>query len=210
MVSRARSLSLIDHHRSAIEDLKPLIDSRRIAAWVDVNHSGAMLAWEWFNGVDRAPQLLHHIEDRDLWRFALPNTAEIQANVFSHPYDFEVWDELMKTPVEKLIPDGAAILRKQHKDVAELIAKCTRTFNIGGYQVPIANLPYTLSSDAGHILAKDKPFAGCYYDTPEGRVFSLRSANDGLDVDKVAKLYGGGGHPHAAGFRVPYGHELCR
>jgi len=27
------------------------------------------------------------------------------------------------------------------------------------------------------------PFGGCYWDTPEGRVFSLRSTDDGLDAD---------------------------
>jgi nanoRNase/pAp phosphatase (c-di-AMP/oligoRNAs hydrolase) len=69
----------------------------------------------------------------------------------------------------------------------------------------MANLPYTLTSDAGHLLCGDTyPFAGCYWDTPEGRVFSLRSRDDGADVGEIAKLYGGGGHKHASGFRVPF------
>jgi len=79
---------------------------------------------------------------------------------------------------------------------------------IGGHCVPVANLPYTLVSDAGHLLAKGAPFAACYWDTPEGRVFSLRSTDEGLDVSAIAKQYGGGGHIHASGFRVPYGHPL--
>lgn len=70
--------------------------------------------------------------------------------------------------------------------------------------VPVACLPYTLSSDAGHMMAKGEPFAACYWDTPEGRCFSLRSAEDGMDVSEIAKDYGGGGHKHAAGFRVPF------
>jgi len=48
------------------------------------------------------------------------------------------------------------------------------------------------------------PFAACYYDGPNGRNFSLRSRDDGADVGEIAKLYGGGGHPHASGFRVAY------
>jgi nanoRNase/pAp phosphatase (c-di-AMP/oligoRNAs hydrolase) len=37
-------------------------------------------------------------------------------------------------------------------------------------------------------------------------VFSLRSSeNGGLDVSAVAALFGGGGHKHAAGFRVDMG-----
>lgn len=208
---RASRVVLIDHHKTAIEDLQPLIDSKAIEALVDLNHSGAMLAWQWFHGPHmEAPALLKHIEDRDLWRFALAHTREIQANVFSYPYDFSVWDDLMNRPVEQLVAEGQAIERKHFKDIEELTKVVTREFTIGGHTVPVANLPYTLTSDAGHLLAKGKPFAGCYWDTPDGRVFSLRSTEEGLDVSAIAKAYGGGGHRNASGFRVPYGHELAR
>ena len=150
------------------------------------------------------PKLLLHIEDRDLWRFALPYTREIQANVFSHPYDFDVWDKLMDAPLEDLVAEGKAIERKHFKDIDELTKVVTRRMVIGGYNVPVANLPYTLTSDAGHKLAQGEAFAACYWDTPEGRVFSLRSTEHGLDVADIAKQYGGGGHKNASGFRVPY------
>lgn len=202
---KATRVVLIDHHKTAIEDLQPLIESKRIEALVNLEKSGATLAWEWFHGHTEPPQLLKHIEDRDLWRFALTGTREIQANVFSHPYDFAVWDDLMERPVEDLIAEGRAIERKHFKDIGELLGVCTRRMVIGGHNVPIANLPYTLTSDAGHQLAaKGEPFAGCYWDTPGGRVFSLRSTDDGLDVSEIAKQYGGGGHRNASGFRVSY------
>lgn len=207
MREKATRIVLIDHHKTAIEDLAPLIESRAIESLTSLDHSGAILAWQWFNGNglhDTAPKLLHHIEDRDLWRFALPGTREIQANVFSHPYDFAVWDELMERPVDELIAEGRAIERKHFKDIDELTQVVTRRMVIGGHNVPVANLPYTLTSDAGHKLAKGEPFAGCYWDTPDGRVFSLRSQDDGLDVSEIAKQYGGGGHAHASGFRVAY------
>lgn len=207
MRERATRIVLIDHHKTAIDDLQPLIDSKAIESLTSLDHSGAMLAWQWFNGNglhNTAPQLLHHIEDRDLWRFALAGTREIQANVFSHPYDFAVWDALMEQPVDELIAEGKAIERKHHKDIAELVGVVTRRMLVGGHNVPMANLPYTLTSDAGHLLAKGEAFAGCYWDTPDGRVFSLRSQDDGLDVSEIAKQYGGGGHAHASGFRVAY------
>lgn len=204
---KATRVVLIDHHKTAIEDLKPLLESRRIEALVNLEKSGATLAWQWFHGNNERemPQLLRHIEDRDLWRFALAGTREIQANVFSHPYDFEVWDRLMERPVEELIAEGKAIERKHFKDIHELLGVVTRKMAIGGYVVPIANLPYTLTSDAGHALCTPgTPFAGCYWDTPEGRVFSLRSTDNGVDVSEIAKQYGGGGHRNASGFRVSY------
>lgn len=237
---KARSVIILDHHKSAAEDLGRLWkfhagvehDTRqedgtvllgwrsafmhaemqncpRIAACFDMERSGAMLAWDHFFPGQEAPQLLKHIQDRDLWRFQFEGTREIQANLFSYPYDFEVWDRLMNLPALKMIEDGVAIERKHHKDVAELVAKTKRRMTIGGYDVPVANLPYTLTSDAGHLMAQDEPFAACYMDTTRNRYFSLRSTDAGLDVSEIAKLYGGGGHRNAAGFSVPFEHPLA-
>src|SRR5690606_35880403 len=63
-----------------------------IYALIDQQRSGAGIAWDFFHpGVPR-PALVNHVEDRDLWRFALPGTREIQAAVFSRPYTFAAWD----------------------------------------------------------------------------------------------------------------------
>lgn len=204
MLKRARSMTLIDHHKTAIDDLQPLLDVGQLRGLVDIEHSGAMLTWQWLFGADTpAPELIRHVEDRDLWRFALANTREIQANVFSHPYDFAVWDQLMSAPLQDLISDGRAIERKHFKDIRELLPLCTRTMLIWGHLVPVANMPYTMSSDAAKILAQGHPFAGCYYDGTDYRIFSLRSqAPHGMDVSEIARNYGGGGHRHASGFRV--------
>lgn len=206
MAGKAESILILDHHKSAAEDLVDL--PANVVAVFDMERSGAMMAWQHFFPDVPAPKLIEHIQDRDLWRFALPGTREIQANVFSYPYDFGVWDGLMASDVELLRGEGAAIERKHHKDIAELVKVTKRRMVIGGFDVPVANLPYTLSSDAGHLMAQDEPFAACYWDTPEGRVFSLRSSDAGQDVSAVAKPYGGGGHRNAAGFTVPHSHAL--
>jgi oligoribonuclease NrnB/cAMP/cGMP phosphodiesterase (DHH superfamily) len=60
-----------------------------------------------------------------------------------------------------------------------------------------------IERDAGHIMGKGEPFAACYWDTPGWRVFSLRSEDGAQDVSEVAAKFGGGGHKHAAGFKLP-------
>lgn len=202
MAAKAGSIKVIDHHKTAAEDLRDL--PVNVATWFDMEHSGAILTWEHFFPGEKPPQLLEHIEDRDLWRFNMSGTREIQANVFSYPYDFKIWDELMEMPVEHLLAEGRAIERKHFKDVHELLGVVTRRMVIGGYNVPIANLPYIHVSDAAHELAKGEPFAGCYWDTPKGRVFGLRSTDAGVDVAEIAKQYGGGGHRNASGFTIGY------
>ena len=219
MLKAANSVCLIDHHKTAIEDLQPLFkqdswtgEPKQLAHFTDLSRSGATLAWDYlFPGEDR-PLLLGHVEDRDLWRFKLAGTREIQAFVFSHEYSFELWDKLMsadQVELLKMTAAGAAIERKHHKDVAELVGVCKRRMVIGGHDVPVASLPYTLVSDAGHLMAQGEPFAACYWDTAEGRTFGLRAADEGLDVSEVAKRYGGGGHAKAAGFEVPRDHALA-
>jgi oligoribonuclease NrnB/cAMP/cGMP phosphodiesterase (DHH superfamily) len=226
MLATAANILILDHHKTAQEDLSGLpvaapwafhvraghddiaaYGGPRMAAIFDMNRSGAMIAWDYFfPGMD-CPPLLHHIQDRDLWLFKLEGTREIQANVFSYPYDFKVWDKLMAADPQILRAEGAAIERKHHKDVAELVGVTKRRMVIGGHNVPVANLPYTLASDAGHLMGKGEPFAATYYDKDGARVFGLRSAPDGLDVSEIAKGYGGGGHKHAAGFTAPAGWE---
>lgn len=204
MLKTAAAIFIIDHHKTAIDDLMPLLtgdSSYVIDAFFDIERSGAMLAWQHYHG-GTPPALIEHIQDRDLWRFKLPGTREIQAALFSYPYDFEMWDKLVHMPTEQLISDGAAIERKHFKDIDELLGVTQRRMIIAGFNVPVANLPYTFSSDAGHKMGKHEPFAACYYDTPQGRCFSLRSTEGGVDVGEIAKQYGGGGHKHAAGFTL--------
>lgn len=244
----ARSLLVLDHHKTADEVLAPdprikpayltvhridgtpecgianWTDFKNAAGWdrdegitkaviyalIDQQRSGAGITWDFFHpGVPR-PALVRHVEDRDLWRFAIPGTREYQAAVFARPYTFSAWDELAATDPADLIREGAAIERKHHKDVAELLATCQRRMTIAGHNVPAANLPHTMTSDAGARMAQGEPFAACYWDTATHRHFSLRSHADGLDVATLAATYGGGGHARAAGFRVDREHELAR
>lgn len=234
MAREAKSVIVLDHHKSAAEDLTEansqgmIIDlsnfhgivdwdryqqnlqldsfenaGGRLYTYFDMNRSGAGIAWDFFNPNTERPQLINHVEDRDLWRFHLPYTREIQANIFSHAYDFKIWDLLVDTDPTVLIDGGIAIERKHHKDIAELLPIVTRDMVLGGVRVPVANLPYTMVSDAAGKLAETAPFAACYYDTATERVFGLRSREGGTDVSEIAKIYGGGGHKHAAGFRIP-------
>lgn len=224
IASKARTVLILDHHKTAAEDLAglpPPLDGpynpaamehwqrecnspNALHALFDMDRSGAGICWDFFFPDKPRPRLIDHIEDRDLWRFKLPQTREIQAAVFSYPYDFSLWDDLTAGPVGRFAVEGKAIERKHFKDIDELLGVCQRRMKIGGHDVPVASLPYTLTSDAGHKMATGEPFAACYWDTPNGRVFSLRSTDEGMDVSEIAKQYGGGGHRNAAGFQLPY------
>lgn len=231
MGETAASITILDHHKSAEAELRPfavgellLLPSRLaelgaytsdlpVQALFDMSRSGAMMAWTYCHGAGAAPLLIQYVQDRDLWRFDLHFSREIAATLFSHDYDFRVWDELnsaLETDdgFRTIVAEGSAIERKHRKDVDELLGLSCRYMVIGGQRVPVANIPYTMASDAANQLAEGNPFAACYYDNAEGRrVFSLRSKPEGFDVSLVAATYGGGGHARAAGFTMPCGWE---
>jgi hypothetical protein len=199
-----------------------------------LHRSGAVLAWDFvhnniFHAIDntlqgnplgwkKPPRMLEYIQDRDLWTKVLPRTDEFNANLFSYEYNFLEWQSIMED-VESVVgftyfcQAGEAILRKQQKDIAELLKVCKRTTYIAGWEGPIASIPYILSSEACHQMLKLEPcipFAACYWDTATHRIFSLRSTDQNMDVSEIAVLFGGGGHRNAAGFRVSREHELAK
>jgi hypothetical protein len=229
----AASITILDHHKSARADLasfagllgEPLLDGDVLAelsafggklpiqAEFDMDRSGAVMAWE-FTHTEPCPRLLLHVQDRDLWRFELFETQEIAQNLFSLPYEFDVWTsaadavEVAGPARAAFVGAGKAIHRQLLKDVGELRRICQRRMTIGGVSGPVANMPYTLASEAAGQMAEGEPFAATYYDNADGRrIFSLRSRDGGMDVSTIASSYGGGGHAGAAGFAQPWGWE---
>jgi len=198
------------------EDQKENNREAKIYALFDMSRSGAMITWDFFFPVMSPPTVLQYVQDRDLWNFELANTRTVMAAVFSYEYTFDNWEYLMCVKgayLEDLIIAGEAIERKHHKDVAEIVKLTRRRKLFFGpshikYNVWVANVPHTYSSDAGHLMCGipfhngDMPdFAICYYDTPYRRFYSLRSVGD-FDVSVIAARRGGGGHKNAAGYSV--------
>jgi uncharacterized protein len=206
LIGQAEKFIHIDHHDTAIKAMEGF-DPPNLEKFYspDNTESGAMLAWQYFYPNVEVPQFIKHIDDRDRWKFLLPGTREIQANVFSYDYTFENWDMLVQQNLDEQILQGTAIERRMAKDVKELLGVVVRRMNIAGFNVPVANVPYQYGSDICHALCKNEPFAAYYYDKPSGREFGLRSAEGGVHVGDIAVKYGGGGHEHASGFRISYG-----
>lgn len=204
MARSARSILIIDHHKTAIEDLKGIEEEfTNVTCVFDIEHSGCVLTWQYYYPNQTIPKLLLYIEDVDLWKHELPNSREVMAAVYSHPYNFQEWYYLMETPIAELIIEGKAIDRKHLKDVYELIENGMTLIQIDEYVVPSLNVPYTMVNDVGAIMSKNYPFAMMWMYQPSGIKVSLRSSPDGVDVSAIAKKYGGGGHKHAAAYLLP-------
>ena len=208
-------VTVLDHHKTAEQYIKPMIDEGLLSGVFNMNKSGATITWDWFFGDKEQPTLVKYVEDRDLWKFELPHSKEISQYIFSFNYTFDNWDYIsneLEVRFLSCITQGEAIERKHMKDTRELVATTAIQnvkFNKFGLDTfTVANLPYIYSSDGCHLIAQEyqdefqKPVGITYFQNKDGKyVFSLRSIGD-IDVSEMAKLYGGGGHKNAAGFVV--------
>jgi len=202
MKAKAKSLIVLDHHKTAEQDLQGLD-----FCLFDMNRSGAVITWEHLLTYINVPDLFLYIQDRDLWQWKLPHSKEVSAGLELLDMSFDTWEEYLDN---KMIPDlintGKTILQYQTKCI-EAAIKQAYPMELAGYTVPCINTTH-LVSEIGNELAKGHPFAVMYFDTADKRVYSLRSAEDGIDVSEIAKKFGGGGHKHAAGFTLPKYQEI--
>jgi oligoribonuclease NrnB/cAMP/cGMP phosphodiesterase (DHH superfamily) len=204
MADIAKSVTIIDHHKTAQEDLEGIFNSPKIDGIFDMTKSGAVLTFNYlYPRFNEPPLLLQYVQDRDLWRWELPYSREFSAALQSYPFDFKLWDCFNSdSKILDLQAEGIAILRYQRHQIE--IAKSQHWFEtIAGFRVPVVNLRGILVSDVVGELSEGFPFAAAVFYTATHKVFSLRSKEGGEDVSAVAAKFGGGGHKHAAGFSVP-------
>ena len=197
--SMSNSLVVYDHHKSAQNELEHLD-----YAHFDMSKSGATLVWSTFFAGDEIPLFLQYVEDRDLWKFQLKDSKACSVGLQSillNVHEYETF--INQNSVDSFIIAGKTILSYQEVQIDKILAQDIQTITIAGYEIPCINHTdaFTLSEVCGR-LSKEKPFAACYFDEGNKRIFSLRSRDDGVDVSEIAKKYGGGGHRQAAGFWI--------
>lgn len=217
LASKARRIIVLDHHKTAKDELADFLKlecvggpfekryadrmTEGVGVCFNMEKSGCRLAWEYCFGSDPMPEWMEHVEDRDLWRFNLRATKEVCIAIRSLPREFDLWDMFT---TERLANDGVAIRRYVDMIVGNI---CDTAFEeeIAGHKVPVAACSYDFVSETAHELLKRNPaapFAACVVRSYDGVTYSLRSMDDRMDVSKIAKANGGGGHRNAAGFRV--------
>jgi len=205
----AGHIILLDHHISAKlryqSDLETVneIEAAGHEIYFDLDHSGAMLAWNFFHPEDPAPPLLEYVEDQDLWNWKLVGSEEVNAAIASYPREFEAWDELAQRSPEDLMRDGEPIVRSNKMEVLRAIQNA-HAISIGNDRVEAVNATVNRSA-IGHELAKRMAFGrawGCVYRISGSRVHATLYSIADLDVSEIAGGLGGGGHRNAAGFTV--------
>ena len=203
LIDTNKKVVAIDHHASnqkAFELVKEGL--------FDLNHSGAVLAWQYFHPKTKVPKLLKYVEDMDLWRFKIPKTKELFAYLDMVDFEFKKWSSIAKdtgskTKINKYIKTGALLLRHEDMMIERIISNHAQLVNFFGHKTYAVNSPVFNSQIANILYKKLPPIGIVWVQNNDGSIHvSLRS--DGtVDVSKLAtKFKDGGGHKKSAGFSV--------
>lgn len=240
--SAFKDLTVIDHHKTSLAELQKWQPNNSVnpgagSYFHDETLAGCTLTWSLFHldpdwnpeehGTDELhpssmpPDVLLYVADRDLWKFEMEHSKEINAFIATMDEDFDVWDDFY-TP--EAYDCGKAILKFQGEQIKRRLKDvvlvsymtekgmkpfCKPLGNgmifAGSVLIPIVNASENQSElgEAMCLAYPDAPFSVSYCDRADGnRSYSLRSRN-GFDVSAVCKAFNGGGHPAAGGFTLP-------
>jgi hypothetical protein len=230
-VARAcRRLVIIDHHKTAQEDLSKLEGPpTNLEVNFDLARSGATLARDYFHlgdwllqrpSIDIAFRL---VEDNDLWRHALPDSRAFAAgfgvlalelSAITNP---EIFEALMALDPAAVIASGNAELEKQRVAIDSDLEAASEYCIPGPGSTELRALAVVTRwpqyrSELGNRLASKSLASGL---APVGVVVyeeaGLGSEKattwkvslrslDTYDTTPFSRLYGGGGHANASSF----------
>jgi oligoribonuclease NrnB/cAMP/cGMP phosphodiesterase (DHH superfamily) len=196
----------IDHHITA-KDAVMLTEKPSFS----LNHSGAVLAWNYFHPGKKTPLLLKYIEDRDLWRWKMPKAKEILAGTnFSNDaaYTFIGFSKMVsdfeKSAYRRQCIKDGKIVKSVFDGLIEKMARHAVGVKLGGVKALAVNAPDMFAGSLGNYLVEkmDTSLAIIWH-VGEGNALkvSLRS-DDKVDSSKIAGKFGGGGHKKASGFFI--------
>ncbi|MNR71392.1 DHHA1 domain protein [compost metagenome] len=219
----ARTVVLLDHHETAVLALRNYgcqcqepgrtfsVNGMRCKPGnlfhLDMNKSGARLAWEYFHGESEVPELVRYVEDRDLWRWQYGDAARhYLAKLDSLPRDFALWRAVLEQSPEQraeFVKAGEAMCERFNALVAS-IAREARPLRLFGHKGLMVNTTREFASEVCELLVKETgTFAAAWHHDAGGLLkVSLRGA-PGFEVRSLAERLGGGGHPFAAAARLP-------
>lgn len=212
LVKNNKSVVVIDHHKTSQDAVTSFAGNI-----FDINHSGAVLAWQYFHPHTEVPKLLLYVEDHDLWLFKMEFNREFNSALNEYNQDFETWDQINQNLANrdhfsKFISLGSTIADFEDKLVQKLVAFKEKIL-FEGKEIYAVNCSRLYRSIVADELATQNGKEGgvemaIVYYRYAGQVHcSLRSRGD-VDVSVIAEKYGGGGVKNASSIRVNSFNEL--
>ena len=195
-----KSIIVIDHHLSAFESIGDLD-----YVHIDLEKSGARLAWEFFFPlIVKAPILIALIEDRDLWNFFYDKkdtNALVLALKSERDLNFKTLIEDDVTVTDLIEKYGSVLEYIENEDLKYSKKVDDFMFFRTSFVGINTNLP---SSNILNLASREHGKPALSYNIEKindinNIKISMRNHDESVDVSRICKLLGGGGHAKAAG-----------
>ena len=222
----AAKVIVLDHHKTAQENLEDLKTHRCFYFIYDVEKSGASIVRDYckqhldlyshikLNQKEILNKVVAMVEDRDLWLFKLPMTKEFAEYVFAYmqPNDINRMTEILfkynLLQLETICSSGYIIMCYKDNIIKKKLDSYVPTyFHVDNTKLLIINETQPdLVSQLGNELCKKYNVPVCLYNISGSEssnelsvALSFRSMEHLEPVDSIARLFNGGGHACAAG-----------
>lgn len=211
MAQKARSITVLDHHATARDKLQCFC-CKGVKLTLNMDKSGARLAWDFFHPGKPVPHMIACLEDRDLWRWQVPESLPYLRHLDTRGFDFKAWAQVLAmesdpAQVEAFVERGFSMQGHYDYLVAEIAAGAFEVDFLGN-KVLAVTCSSLFTSEVGNLLAQRSPsgIGMCFsvrvkQGQPALAHVSLRSV--GADVRSLCERFGGGGHLCASAFKTP-------
>lgn len=214
VVRLAAGVYWIDHHKSAIDEYQQrgVPASARVMARLSLDHAACELAWSEFFGDVEMPlgvRLLgrYDVWDHDYSRNVLPFQYGMRIRDTDPRTNMQLWQDVVfswpdRTVLEPIIREGEIILEYEQRknelavksswfplDFAGLFWQACNHLGQGSMFFNSVWSPGTFDGVLSFAWRCNRWTVGLY------------STHPVIDCGAIAKQYGGGGHPGAAGFQ---------
>lgn len=204
-IAKTKELIWIDHHQSALEKLGSI--SMAWDGYRDTSQAACVLTWRYFYPQEEVPKAVILIGDRDIWRWEERDTGAFNEGLFqeySQPDNDKLWKPLLagdRKAVQKIIDHGEVLLEARLRRIRGEVNHYGFPVVFEGHRTLTINRRG--NGDLGaRIREEGYTLAYCYVDNLQnGQLKTFVSLYaDEVDVSKIARKFGGGGHPGASGF----------
>jgi len=213
--ARAGKFTWCDHHRTALEAMKGM----DLCGMQSEIYSGCELAWAYFFPKTIFPKIVKYLGRYDVWdlddgRHRLlyaPTSLAVTAMLpelrgpMLNMEDFAKWERVFEDDAvvdKELLVYGqtaTAGIAKTNERIMKERSFCTNWENMCCICANGARGALAFES----VISAQHQMAVGFVFMAKGWAFSLYALKSDVDVSAVAKKYGGGGHPGAAGFVMP-------
>lgn len=202
MSKQVDKIILLDHHETAIKDLENFIPPKNIEIILDINKAGCQIVWDYFSKQKERPWFIDYIADRDLWKFKLENSKEINAAIAEEGYlrSIQKLNELLLKKANDLVEIGKQFCKFRDSIIGNLCSKSVKT-KFKGYNCYAVNSNIFIS-ELGDYLNKSKydcDIAIIYRYNLKDKLWEYSFRSNKVNLSELLKPLGGGGHSQAGG-----------